>query len=101
MAVSCSIDWLERDSGPLSIEEYQARYIVAGDPWAGDHVENLVRVLGPPDDIFEATPRYCSPAHGVRLLSYVYYNEAAEDRSRIDTYIVVEGTGVVIKYYRR
>ena len=101
VVVSCAIEWLERDFGPLSIEEYQERYTVAGDPWVGDHVANLTRVLGPPDDILEAKPKWCEFQHGVHVLSYIYYDGSATGRSCIDTFVVVEETGIVIKYYCR
>ena len=86
----------------LSIEEYQLRYSEFGEPWVGHQVDELIAERGPPDNVFEAKPRW-SPSfkHGVHIDSYVYYNKMGSARTCIDTFVVVEESRRIIRYYCR
>ena len=90
------------DYEPLSISEYQARYSNFGDPWVGHQVDELIAERGPPDNVFEAKPRWVpSFKHDVHIDSYVYYSATANSRACIDTFVVVEDSRTIIKYYCR
>jgi hypothetical protein len=56
---------------------------------------------GQPDSVLEAKPKWSSFEHGVRVLSYIYYNDKAAGGSCIDAFVVVEDSGTIIKYYCR
>ena len=98
--ISCAVSWLQGDERPLSIDEYQELYSHVGGPWVGRQVGELTAVRGQPDDIREAKPSSCAFPHGIRVQSYIYYNDS-EDGSCIDTFVVVEASGKIIKYYCR
>jgi hypothetical protein len=86
---------------PLTAYEYQALYSDLGEPWVGYEVETLIAERGPPDSVLEAKPRWLPFKHGVHVLSYIYYNREAGAAPCIDAYVVVEDTGVIVKYYCR
>jgi hypothetical protein len=100
-AIACTSGQLVDYDQPLSIEEYQERYSNFGDPWVGHQVEELIAEHGPPDDVLEAKPKWSSFMHGVHILSYIYYNKTAAGGSCIDTFVLVEDSGTIIKYYCR
>ena len=90
------------DFESLTIAEYQARYSNFVNPWVGHQVDELIAERGPPDSVLEAKPRWTpSFKHGVHIDSYVYYNAIAESRACIDTFVVVEDSRTIIKYYCR
>ena len=100
--IGCTDAPLVDDYQALSIAEYQARYSNFGDPWVGHRVDELIAERGPPDSVFEAKPRWTpSFKHGVHIDSYIYYDTTASARACIDTFVVVEDSGTIIKYYCR
>jgi len=101
IVIGCAIGRWESDNTPLSIEDYQARYSNCCNSWVLRPVEELIALRGPPDDILEAKPRWTQFSHGIHVLSYIYYNRSTDNRSCIDTFVVVEDTGTIIKYYCR
>ena len=101
MLVGCSIgEFLDYDQWP-TIEEYQAGFSNFGDPWVGHQIDELVEERGPPDSVLEAKPKWSSFKNGVHVDSYIYYGEVTAGGSCIDTFVVVEDTGTIIKYYCR
>ena len=86
---------------PLTAYEYQALYSDLGEPWVGYEVETLIAERGPPDSVLEAKPRWLAFKHGVHVLSYIYYNREPGGGPCTDAYVVVEDTGVIVKYYCR
>ena len=77
------------------------RYSEFGNPWVGHQIEELVEERGLPDSVLEAKPKWSSFKDGVHVLSYIYYNETTPGESCIDTFVVVEDSGAIIKYYCR
>jgi len=100
------VDFVAGDpSGPQ--DQYQAQFAYpvtrrgSGNPWVGQHADELTAALGPPDSILEARPRGSPFPNGVHVLSYIYYGDRSVRAACIDTYVVVEATGVIVKYYCR
>ena len=86
---------------PLTAYEYQDLYSDPGEPWVGYEVETLIAERGLPDSVLEAKPRWLPFKHGVHALSYIYNNKEQGPGPCIDVYVVVEETGVIVKYYCR
>jgi len=80
---------------------YPANLLGSGDPWIGQHSDQLVAALGVPDAILEARPKGAPFPDGIHVLSYIYYGDRSTRISCIDTYVVVEATGMIVKYYCR
>jgi hypothetical protein len=99
--VGCSIGQLfDYDQWP-TIEEYQVGYSSFGNPWVGHQIEELIDDRGQPNSVLEAKPKWSSFKDGVHVLSYIYYGDTTPGGSCIDTFVVVEDTGTIIKYYCR
>jgi hypothetical protein len=99
--VGCSIsEFFDYDQWPR-LDEYQTGYSKFGNPWVGHQIDELVEERGLPDSVLEAKPKWSSFKNGVHVDSYIYYNEATARGSCIDTFVVVEATGTIIKYYCR
>ena len=99
--VGCSIgEFFDYDQWP-TIEEHQTGYNNFDSPWVGHQIEELIEERGLPDSVLEAKPKWSSFKDGVHVLSYIYYSEATTGGSCIDTFVVVEDAGTIIKYYCR
>jgi hypothetical protein len=99
--VGCGIgEFFDYDRWP-TIEEYQAGYSKFGNPWVGHQIEELVEERGLPDSVLEAKPKWSSFKDGVHVDSYIYFSKTSAGGSCIDTFVVVEATGTIIKYYCR
>ena len=99
--VGCSIGQLfDYDQWP-TIAEYQMGYSSFGNPWVGHQIEELIDDRGQPNSVLEAKPKWSSFKDGVHVLSYIYYGDTTTGGSCIDTFVVVEDTGTIIKYYCR
>ena len=80
---------------------YPARLMGSGNPWIGQHADALTAALGQPDSILEARPKNAPFPDGIHVLSYIYYGNRSSSSACIDTYVVVEATGMIVKYYCR
>ena len=101
VVIGCTISWWGEFDQLFYFDEYQQVYSNFGDPWVGHQVEELIAERGQPDSVLEAKPKWSAFEDGVHVLSYIYYNDAAAGGSCIDTYVVVEDSGAIIKYYCR
>lgn len=77
------------------------RFSGSDNQWVGLHAEKLTAALGPPDSILEAKPKGGTFPYGIHVLSYIYYGDRSSRVACIDTYVVVEATGIIVKYYCR
>jgi len=77
------------------------RFSGSDNQWVGQHADELTAVLGPPDSVLEARPKGASFPYGIHALSYIYYGDRSSRGACIDTYVVVEATGMIVKYYCR
>lgn len=90
------------DQGHYSAQfTYPANLRGFGNPWIGQHADQLVAALGTPDLILEARPKFAPFPDGIHVLSYIYSGNRSTSMSCIDTYVVVEATGMIVKYYCR
>lgn len=91
-------EWLFDDPAPLM---FSSTYVpVSGEDWIGHDVDELITSVGPPDSVLEAVPRYTPFPGGRHVLSYIYF-ESPTGNACIDTWVVDESSGVIVKYYCR
>jgi hypothetical protein len=69
--------------------------------WIGCEDTDLIATRGEPSLILEARPRKAQYRDGIPAMSYVYFPTGDQARSCIDTYVVVEETRQVVRYYCR
>lgn len=90
---------------PTPADEYAWRdsYVAAPAVRAGglhiSHVDELVALYGEPDLILEARPRYGEYRDRIPAMSYVY--KPRDGRRCVNTFVVIEATGRVARYYCR
>ena len=103
----CSIDQLlDFDQSP-SLQTWRPveSRVTGGDypasAWVGENIDSLIEVRGPPAMVLEARPKWTEFKDGVPVLSYIYPASSTAGQSCIDTFVVVETTGLIVKYYCR
>ena len=105
--LGCGIHQWVNDNFPMPIDEYLSQtaytdgYRVYDSTWIGSDVDDLVRGRGAPYLVLEARPKYGNFRDGIPAVSYVYAPIEGSGKACFDTYVVVEETGTVVRYYCR
>jgi hypothetical protein len=104
---ACSLrDWIAEEF-PYPIDEYQLRFsyfsFAAGrsSQWVGSDIGQLLDQRGPPDLMLEARPKYGEYRYGMPAVSYVYRPDPGSGTQCYETYVVIEATGKIDRYYCR